>query len=209
MKIFLLGASGMVGARILAEASARGHKVTAASRNPDKIARLPGVTAVQADAADPASLTNHAEQADVVIGAVSPRSTGDAMAEATAYAEALIMAGGKAPRVVMVGGAGSLTLPDGTPVVDVLPAEYAAEGAAMKHAYGMLRDSGINWTVLAPSAQLAPGKKTGHYHVGGTTLLSDSKGESHISVEDFADALLHEVESPAHLRQLATVGYTA
>ena len=207
MKIFLLGATGMVGSRILAEAAARGHSVTAAARNPANVAALPGVTAVKADAHDGASFARYAAEADVVIGAVSPRNGGDAQAEAKAYAEALIAA--KPKRVIMVGGAGSLSLPDGTPVVNVLPPEYVDEAKGMKAAWQLLAASGLDWTVLAPSAEIAPGAKTGVYTVGGTTLLSDSAGKSHISAEDFADAVVTEAEAKAHAGQLATVGYTA
>lgn len=206
MKILLLGASGMVGSRILAEAAGRGHEVIAAARSPEKIAQFPGVTPVKADAHDAATFAGYAAGADLVIGAVSPRNGGDALAEATAYAEALIAA--KPKRVIMVGGAGSLSLPDGTPVVNVLPQEYVAEARGMKAAWDLLAQSGLKWTVLAPSAQIAPGERTGDYAVGGTTLLSDSKGNSHISAEDFADAVINEAEQNALVGRLATVGYT-
>lgn len=206
MKILLLGASGMVGSRILAEAAGRGHEVIAAARSPEKIAQFPGVTPVKADAHDAATFAGYAAGADLVIGAVSPRNGGDALAEATAYAEALIAA--KPKRVIMVGGAGSLSLPDGTPVVNVLPQEYVAEARGMKAAWDLLAQSGLKWTVLAPSAQIAPGERTGDYTVGGTTLLSDSKGNSHISAEDFADAVINEAEQNALVGRLATVGYT-
>lgn len=208
MKIFLMGASGMVGSRILAEAVARGHEVIAGARNPDRIADLPGVTRLKLEGTDAEALREAAKGADVYVSALSPRSTADAVTEAKSYAEALIKAAaGK--RVLMVGGAGSLSLPDGTPVVDILPPEYVNEARGMKAAWGLLEASGLEWTILAPSAEIAPGAKTGSYHVGGTTLLSDTQGRSHISAEDFADAVVTEVESPRFPRQLATVGYTA
>ena len=206
MKILLLGASGMVGSRILAEAAERGHEVIAAARSPEKIAEFPGVTAVKADAHDASTFTAYAAEADLVIGAVSPRNGGDALAEATAYAKALIAA--KPKRVIMVGGAGSLSLPDGTPVVDVLPPEYVAEARGMKAAWDLLAQSDLKWTVLAPSAEIAPGELTGDYTIGGTTLLSDNKGKSHISAEDFADAVINEAEMKTLVGKLATVGYT-
>lgn len=206
MNILLIGASGMIGSRILAEAQARGHQITAAARNGDRIAKLPAVRAISLDIVDLPAL---AEGYDVVISALSPRNTADATAEALGFAAALIEAGKKGPRVVMVGGAGSLALPDGRPVLEVLPELYVSEARGMKAAWEALAASGVNWTVLAPSAEIAPGRRSGVYSIGGTTLLADSTGRSHISAEDFAAALIGEVESPRFERQLVTVGYTA
>lgn len=206
MNILLIGASGMVGSRILTEAHARGHQITAAARNVERIEKLDGVRAISLDIAD---LAAQAAGYDVVISALSPRSTADATAEAMGFASALIAAGEKGPRVVMVGGAGSLALPDGRPVLDVLPEAYLNEARGMKAAWGALAASDIDWTVLAPSAEIAPGARSGVYSIGGMTLLADSTGRSHISAEDFAAALIAEVETPRFRRQLVTVGYTA
>lgn len=206
MNILLIGASGMVGSRILAQAQARGHQITAAARNAERIAKLEGIEVISLDIAD---ITTKAEGYDVVISALSPRNSADATAEAQAFAAALIAAGKKGPRVVMVGGAGSLSLPDGRSVIEVLPEIYLSEARAMKAALDALKASDINWTVIAPSAEIAPGVHSGAYTIGGTTLLADSSGRSHISAEDFAAALIAEVEAPRFERQLVTVGYTA
>ena len=50
--ILLVGASGMIGSRILNEAVSRGHYVIAASRHPEKIAAGPNVKSVKLDATD-------------------------------------------------------------------------------------------------------------------------------------------------------------
>jgi hypothetical protein len=207
MKIFLMGASGMIGSRILAEAVARGHEVVAGARNPDRIAALPGVSVVQLDANDGAALAPHAAAADVYVSSVSPRSTGDAVAETAGYASALLEAGKAARRVVLVGGAGTLNLPDGSPVLAHLPDFILPEATGMKRLKEALQASTLNWVFIAPAATIEPGTRTGEFRVGGSTLMSDAQGESRISAEDYAVALLDEVESGAHRNAVISVAY--
>lgn len=208
MKIFLMGASGMIGARILAEAVARGHEVIAAARNPEKIAALPGVTLVAVDANDAAALAAQAAQADVYVSAVSPRSTGDAVTEAAGYREALLAAARTAgKRVIVVGGAGTLTFADGTPVMAKLPDFIVPEATGMKALKDALAQSDLDWTFFAPAATIAPGSRTGQFRLGGEVLLADAGGDSRISAEDYAVALLDEVETPAHRRAVFTIAY--
>ncbi|MHC0054163.1 NAD(P)-dependent oxidoreductase [Actibacterium sp. D379-3] len=208
MKLFLIGASGMIGSRILTEAVSRGHDVIAGARSPDKIVAGPGVTPVQLDATDAATLAPYAAEADVIVSATSPRFSGDAVADGTALGKALIAAATEAgKRVVVVGGAGTLNLPDGSPVMNVLPPEIVPEATGMRGVRDMLAESGLDWTFLAPAAMIQPGEKTGTFRLGGTVLLSDAKGNSAISAEDYAVALMDEVESPAHSGQVFTVAY--
>lgn len=205
MKLLVVGATGMVGARITAEARARGHAVTAAVRDVSKVPA--GVPAVALDAADAGALEEAARGQDVIVGAVSPRSTGDAMTEARAYAAALAAAASaSAARLVMVGGAGSTLLPDGRRTASVVPEAYRAEAEAMLAAYGDLTASAADWTFVPPPSMIAPGERTGHYRTGGEHLVIDAAGQSEISAEDFAVAVLDEVERPAHRRRMMSVG---
>ncbi|PWE33379.1 hypothetical protein DDZ14_06285 [Maritimibacter sp. 55A14] len=206
MKLLVIGATGMIGSRIVKEALARGHEVTAATRNPDNITPQKGLTAISLDVRDEAGLAEAAAKVDTVIAAVSPRSTANAMDEAQSYADALI-AGLGDTRLVLVGGAGSLNLPDGTPVAAVVPEAYSAEAKGMRAAYEKIAASNLNYTVLAPAGQIAPGERTEVFRLGGRTLLTDSEGNSRISAEDFAVALLNETEIPAHQRQIFTAAY--
>ena len=66
---------------------------------------------------------------------------------------------------------------------------------------------GLDWTVLSPSAHIEPGQRTGVFRLGSEQLLVDAKGESRISLEDYAVAMIDELEKPAHSRQRFTVGY--
>ncbi|MBR0679081.1 NAD(P)H-binding protein [Roseomonas eburnea] len=206
MDILVIGASGMIGSRLATEALSRGHRVTAAARNPEKIGARPGLTPMKLEVTDIPALSAAAASADVVIAAASPRSTGNPAAEAMGYAEALI-AGLDGKRLVLVGGAGSLNLADGSPVADHVPEPYNAEARAMRAAFERIAASGIDFTVLAPAGMVAPGERTGTFRLGGRTLLTDAEGQSRISAEDYAVALLDEVERPAHRGMIFTAAY--
>jgi putative NADH-flavin reductase len=206
--ILLVGASGMIGSRILNEATSRGHYVIAAARHPEKIAAGPNIHPVKLDATDEKAFEAEANHADVIVLATSPRGGGDPLAEAKAVSDAAIAtARATHKRLVVVGGAGSLNYPDGRRVVDTLPEAYRAEALAMRNFLDTLKASDINWTFFSPAFSIAPGAHTGKYRVGTTTLLSDAKGDSRISAEDYADALVSELEKPAHVRAQMTVAY--
>jgi putative NADH-flavin reductase len=208
IKILLVGASGMIGSRILTEAAGRGHLVIAAARHPDKIATGPHIRPVQLDATDVPAFTALAREADVIVMATSPRGGGDPMQEARALGDAAIAAArASGKRLVVVGGAGSLNLPDGRSYADTLPSTYRAEALAMRAVLDSLKASDVNWTFFSPASQIAPGQRTGKYRLGTTTLLSDQHGDSRISAEDYAKALVDEVESPAHQRAQMTIAY--
>jgi putative NADH-flavin reductase len=206
--ILLVGASGMIGSRILNEATSRDHYVIAASRHPEKIAAGPNIHPVKLDATDEKAFEAEAKHADVIVLATSPRGGGDPLAEAKAVSDAAIAAARAThKRLVVVGGAGSLNYPDGRHVVDTLPTAYRAEALAMRNFLDTLKASDINWTFFSPAFSIAPGTRTGKYHIGTTTLLSNGKGESRISAEDYADALVNELETPTHVRSQMTVAY--
>ena len=202
MNIALIGASGQAGSRILQELSDRGHAVTAIARNPQKIAKLPHVTAKAGDAFDQAGLTALLKGHDVVISAVhftasDPRILIDAVEAAGAR------------RYLVVGGAGSLEVAPGVMLVTTpqFPEAYKAEALAGAHFLELLRaEKDLDWTFLSPSALFEPGQRTGKFRLGGDTLLVGPNG-SRISFEDYAIALVDEIERPAHHRQRFTVGY--
>tara|TARA_R110000824_G_scaffold288508_3_gene476690 strand:- start:11653 stop:12279 length:627 start_codon:yes stop_codon:yes gene_type:complete len=208
MKILVVGGSGMIGSRIVAEAAQRGHQVIAGARHPEKIATGPNVSAVQIDATDAASIAQAAQSVDAIVMAVSPRNGGDPVAEANAVGTAAMAAAKQTgKRLVYVGGAGSLLLPDGSPVAETLPDEYRAEALGMRAVRDQLLKSDLNWTVLCPPAMIAPGEKKGAYRLGTTSLMFDDKGESAISAEDYSDALVNELETAAHARAQFTLAY--
>jgi putative NADH-flavin reductase len=206
--ILLVGASGMIGSRILEAASSRGHHVLAASRHPEKIASGPNIEPVKLDATDAKAFAAEAKHADVIVLATSPRGGGDPAAQAKAVADtAIATARATHKRLVVVGGAGSLNLPDGRRVVDTLPQNYQAEALAMRGVLDTLKTTDIDWTFFSPPMSISPGTHTGKYRLGTTVLLTDDKGQSRISAEDYADALVSELEKPEHVRSQMTAAY--
>jgi uncharacterized protein len=206
--VLLVGASGMIGSRILKEAAARGHYVFAAARHPEKIASGPNIRPVKLDATDEKAFIEEARHADVIVLATSPRGIGDPVVQARAVADAAIATARATHKpLVVVGGAGSLNLPDGRRVVDTLPKTYQAEALAMRSVLDTLKNSDVDWTFFSPPMSISPGTHTGKYRLGTTLLLTDAKGESRISAEDYADALVSELEKPTHVRGQMTVAY--
>lgn len=204
MRILLFGATGRIGSRILDEALRRGHAVTAAARHVDRLEARERLQAVAADASDADTAARLAEGHDAVVAALSPRGEGGRATYMDAM-RALLAAG--APRVLLVGGAGSLEVAPGTQFVDTpdFPEEYKPESLAAREALALARASDANWTVLCPPIVIEPGERTGDYRVGGTRLLTGDDGPSRISMEDFAVALVDELETPRHERAQFTV----
>lgn len=201
-KIALIGASGNIGSRILAEALNRGHTVTGIARNVDKLAPQSHLTNTRGDIADPGALAAVLRGADVVVASV--RWTDNAAQLLAAVRQAGVT------RLIAVVGAGSLEASPGVRVLDTaeFPAAWrpGAEGAA--RALETLRtEKTIDWVAVSPSWNIAPGERTGTFRVGGDQLLRDAAGESRISREDFAVAIIDEIERPKHHRQRITVGY--
>lgn len=208
LHILLVGASGMIGSRVLSEATSRGHCVIAASRNPDKIKAGPNVKAIKLDATDKDALTTEAKKADVIVSATSPRGGGDPAQEAQAVSDAEIAAAkATGKRLLVVGGAGSLNTPEGKAVVDTLPAQYQGEARAMRGVLDALAASDTDWTFFSPAMSIRPGQRTGKYRLGTTTMLYDAQKKSAISAEDFAHALVNELEKPAHRKSQMTIAY--
>lgn len=200
--IALIGASGGAGSRILKELSDRGHTVTAIARHPEKIASLPNVTAKQGDALDKDALVALFKGHDAVVSAVKFGSS-----DPTTLIAAVKTAGVK--RYLVVGGAGSLEIAPGQRLIDQpdFPDAYrpeASRGAAFLDLLKQEKD--LDWSFLSPSAEFVPGQRAGTFRLGKDALLSNDKGSS-ISFEDYAVALVDEIENPAHSRQRFTVGY--
>jgi len=212
MKIALIGASGFVGSALLKEAAARGHSITAIVRNPGKIAETKGVSVVKADVTDAATLAVLLKGHDIVISAFNggwgdPDIYAKHIAGSKAIASAAKAAG---VRLIEIGGAGSLHAPDGSQLVDSpeFPAAYKDGARAARDALRALQQGDWkDWAFVSPAITLAPGQRTGQYRLGTDNPVFDAKGESHISVEDFAVAVLDEAETPKHSGKRFTVGY--
>ncbi|WP_217376435.1 NAD(P)-dependent oxidoreductase [Paenarthrobacter ureafaciens] len=194
MKIAVYGASGMVGSEIVKESLSRGHDVTAISRSGTKV---PGATSKAADQADSQAFSTVARDHDVVVLATGPSRTGGDHAEwlkamSTAYSNAA------GTRLMIVGGAGTLEV-DGVRLLDSpqFPEAYKAEATTAAKALEVVREAPeeLDWTVLAPAPVIQPGERTGAYKVARDTPTGAS-----ISSQDYAVAMLDEIESPSHRR---------
>ncbi len=201
-QVALIGASGNAGSRILKELSDRGHQVTAIARDTGRIATLPGVTPTRGDANDRAALAALLKGHDAVISSVH-----FTVSNVETLVGAVRDAGVK--RYLVVGGAGSLEVAPGQKLIDQpdFPEAYRAEAAAGGEFLDYLRNvDDLDWTFLSPSAEFVPGERTGRFRLGQDSLLTHDGGSS-ISFEDFAIALVDELETPRHVRQRFTVGY--
>ncbi len=208
MKIVLYGASGMIGSRILSELLSRSHDVTAVVRNPSAIDR-PGVAVRAGNVLDPQSIIDTARGADAVISAyAAPHDSVDKLVDAAhSLISGLKQAG--VSRLLVVGGAGSLEVAPGVRLVDTpdFPPAWKAVALAAGDALNVYRQADLDWTYLSPAAIIEPGERTGKFRTASDTLVTDANGNSRISAEDFAIAIVDELEQPRHIRRRFTVGY--
>lgn len=198
MKVALLGASGKAGQRLIAELTGRGHVVTGIARH----AAETSVPMRIADATDAEALAGAIAGHDALFHAANFRSS-----DAGTVLEAMQRA--KVPRLLVVGGAGTLFVSPGVPFIDSpeFPEAFRPEVAAGRDFLQALRASDADWTFLSPALNFGPGERTGVYRLGGDDLLRDARGESRISYEDLAKALVDELEEPRHARRRFSIAY--
>jgi len=211
MRLVIFGATGRIGQRILQEALHRGHSVTAALRTSSRLAIEHHLlqTAV-ADVTNPQDVTRVAAGQDAVASAIGPGPSGDPgiiTAAASALVTALTESGPK--RLISVGGAGTLEIHPGVQRLDTpdYPEAYRSSGYAQREALAIYRASDLDWSYLSPPVIIEPGTRTGSYRIGRDQVLFDITGRSIISMEDYAVALLDELERPRHIRARFTVAY--
>jgi uncharacterized protein len=201
--VSLIGATGNAGSRILAELARRGHRVTAIARHPERVPKLEGVIAKMGDTNRVTDLALLLKGHDVVVSSLHfLDGDADKLIEAVRKA--------RVPRYIVVGGAGSLDNGKGVRLIDAgeVPEPYKAEslaGCAFLELLQQIKD--LDWTFLSPSAQFVAGERTGAFRVGTDIVLRDANSRSWISYEDYAVALVDEIELPRHSRCRFTVGY--
>ena len=212
MNIALIGATGFIGSGLLKELLSRGHRVTALVTHPEKLSPHANLTAVKIDVLDNVALGKQLKGHDAVISAFSGHAQGDIYEYYVRGIRSIIAAAKTAnvPRLLVVGGAGSLEVSPGVQGVDTpnFPEQWKQSALGAREALRLLRnESELNWTMLSPSALIAPGQRTGKFRLGGDQLLVNADGKSEISLEDYAVAMIDELETPAHPRRRFTVGY--
>jgi len=203
MKIAIVGATGSVGSRLVTEALNRGHEVTGISRHPEKLPSNPKLHGKAGDVAKPDELAALLKGHDVVISTVRFQHT-----DPHAVISAVKKSGVK--RLLVVGGAASLETAPGVPLFDSphFPDAYKPEAGAGLAFLKVLRgEQDLDWTFLSPAGMFPPGERTGKFRVGGDQLMTDAAGKSSISQEDYAIAMIDEVEHPKHVKRRFSVAY--
>lgn len=221
LKILIYGASGKVGGHVVDEALNRGHRVTAVSRDPSKITIVHDQLLVaRGDVLDPHSVVGLVTGQNVVIVSVrgvAGNSKDPADAVPLLAVENVVVAlralGNDAPRLIHVGGAGSLEIAPGVLLADRLPRlfmpkklelEIDGQVLALEYLRGV---NDVDWTYATPPRSFTGGKRTGHFRIGGDQLMEDAQGRSRVSRADFAVALINEVENPQYIRRRFSVAY--
>jgi len=217
MKIAILGGSGNVGSHIVKEALTRQHDVTAIGRSIQTLNTLPkAAKRVIANASNVNELIKAAINHDVLISAVRPPSghekdlvlmTESALHAAMQLNIRLLIVGGAA-RLKLKGTAGDtvLTANNFLPK-EILPIARACQSQYELCVKNSLENQSADWAYLSPPAMLFSGERTGQFRRGLDTLLVNDSGQSTISYEDFAVAMLDETETPTHKKSAFTVAY--
>ena len=213
--VLLIGATGFVGSAVLNELVERGHNVTAVVRNVEKIAKNDLVTAVKEDVANVEAIAKLAEGKDAIISAYNPGWMNPEIATLIIENYPKILEAAKksgVERLLIVGGAGTLFCAPGLRVVDsgAIPEEIMGGVRPLGDFYlnTLMNENDIDWIFFSPAGVFdQEGKKTGNYRLGKDDLIVDAEGNSHISVQDYADAMVNELENPAHPKERFTIGY--
>lgn len=213
--IALIGASGFIGSGILREALERGHLVTGIVRHPEKIVVThPNLTVIKGDVSLPDTLPGLCRGADVIISAYNPGWTNPLIATETTRVYRTILEGVRkagVKRFLVVGGAASLFVAPGLRLWDTdrFPESYLPAVRALGNVYLEMLSSEkvIDWAFFSPAEKIMPGTRTGKFRLGENDLITGPDGNSLISVEDYAVAMIDEVETPAHHFERFTIGY--
>ena len=213
--VLLIGATGFVGSAVLNELVSRGHKVTAVARNVEKVAKSELLDAVKEDVANVDAIAKLAEGKDAIISAYNPGWTNPDIATLISENYPKILSAAKksgVERLLIVGGAGTLFCAPGLRVVDsgAIPEEIMGGVRPLGDFYlnTLMNENDIDWVFFSPAGVFdQQGKKTGSYRLGKDDLIVDAEGNSHISVQDYADAMVNELEKPAHHKERFTIGY--
>ncbi len=214
-KIALIGASGFIGSRLLKEALSRGHHVTGICRHPEKISiSHPDLKGEKGDVSLIETIPALAGDADVVVSAYNPGWTNPDIASETTRVYKIILESVKKTdvrRLLVVGGAGSLFVSPGVRLMESgkMPESFLPAVKALWDVYQVIlsAEKDLDWAYFSPAENIFPGTRTGKFRLGKDDLIIGPDGKSQISAEDYAVAMIDEVEKPAHHRERFTIGY--
>lgn len=214
-KVVLIGATGFVGSAILDELVERGHEVTAVVRNVEKLPKNALVKPVKEDVGNEDAIAKLLEGKDAVISAYNPGWNNPNIAQKTIVNYRHILAAAKKSgigRLLIVGGAGTLFCAPGVRILEtgVLPNEIFNGVVSLGYVYLNIlqNEKELDWVFFSPAGMFdEKGERTGKFRLGKDDLVVDAEGNSHISVQDYAVAMVDELEKPAHHKERFTIGY--
>ena len=214
-KIVIIGASGFVGSAILNEAIDRGHKVTAVVRHPEEITLVnKNLVIKQGDVSLSATVKEASKGADAVISAYNPGWKNPDIAKETTLVYKAIIEGVKksgVKRLLVVGGAASLFISPGKRLMDagIIPESFQPAVRALADIYlvELTAEKSLDWVFFSPAGVIEQGLRTGKFRLGKDDLIVNKAGESRISVQDYAVAMIDELEKPVHHQERFTIGY--
>jgi putative NADH-flavin reductase len=213
MNIAIIGATGFVGGFITTEALTRGHTVTGLVRHPEKLPGRANLKGVKADVMNEKETAAALQGHDAVISSFNPGWDNPDLYTLYIKGTRSIIDAVKASgikRLLIVGGAGSLEIKPGVQLVDTpeFPGEYKQGALAARDMLDIIKqEEALEWTFISPSAILVPGERTCRFRYGTDQLITDKKGDSRISTQDLAVAILDEIENPRYIKRRFTAGY--
>jgi putative NADH-flavin reductase len=214
-KIVLIGASGFVGSAILNEALESGHEIIAIVRHPENIKTLNrNLIVKQCDVSSADTVAEVCKGVAAVISAYNPGWKNPDIAEETTRVYRAILEGVRrsgVSRFLIVGGAGSLFISPGKRLMDsgIIPESFLPAVRALAGFYlnDLMAEKVIDWVFFSPAGIIEPGERTNKFRLGKDDMIVNEKGESRISVQDYAVAMIDELEKQVHHRERFTIGY--
>lgn len=206
MNIAIFGATGSVGRLAVDQALAAGHAVIAVTRDRTKITtRHDRLQVVQADPLDADQVAPALAGCDAVVVAIGGGAKGGVRAPGTAaIIEAMRRAGVRRLISLSTLGAG-----DSRPHLNFWW-RYVMFGLLLRRAYAdhqdqeaRVLDSGLNWTLVRPSA-FTDGPRTGTYQ---KSFGDDAQLSHEISRADVADFLVSQIDDKTYLRKAVAISY--
>lgn len=212
-KIAIIGATGFVGKAITSEALSRSYEVTAIVRDVTSLVHSDNLVPVACDVTDTEKLITVLRGFETVISAYNPGWKKPRIYEETlAGYRSIILAAEEArvKRLLIVGGAGTLYVADGVMLMETgaIPDNIMPGVKSLARVYtDMLpKVTDLDWVFFSPAGKFIGGSRTGNYRLGRDNIVLNVKGNSEISVEDYAKAMIDEAETPQHHRERFTIG---
>ena len=214
-KIAIIGATGMIGSRILMELIERDYVITAISRHPFDLPGSTNLIACEGDVMNKDVVTGHviALENEVLISAINPDPNHLEDFEIAAQNLVTIAKQSGIKKLITIGGAGSLLTSDGKMLMDSESFKEAWRPIAEAHrkaleVYKNMSDFKFTWINVSTASIISPDEKTGHYRIGTDQhLLMDAEGKSYISAEDFASAVVDLIPNEEIKNQRITIAY--